>query len=121
MESVIIVIRFCRIEENGRRDGEKIRHLQPLPGIAVRSIIVLWNFPILRGGCTSDTQAYTAMDIIARKRRMEGYNVLFPIGYDAFGLTENYAINNQYIPEKLPNNIERFTSQLRCWDTAKLG
>ncbi len=42
---------------------------------------------------------YTAMDVVARKKRMDGYNVLFPIGYDAFGLpTENYAIKNTSTP-----------------------
>ena len=57
----------------------------------------------------------TAMDIIARKRRMEGYNVLFPIGYDAFGLpTENYAIKNHIHPAIVTeNNIKRFRSQLK--------
>jgi leucyl-tRNA synthetase len=69
------------------------------------------------------------MDIVARKRRMEGYNVLYPIGYDAFGLpTENYAIKNRMHPRDVTKrNIARFTQQLqmlgysfdwdRCVDT----
>ncbi|NLF27851.1 MAG: leucine--tRNA ligase, partial [Clostridiales bacterium] len=57
----------------------------------------------------------TAMDIIARKRRMEGYNVLFPIGYDAFGLpTENYAIKNKIHPAIVTEkNVKRFRTQLK--------
>ena len=57
----------------------------------------------------------TAMDIIARKRRMEGYNVLFPIGWDAFGLpTENYAIKNKVHPAAVTQrNIDHFRSQLK--------
>ena len=57
----------------------------------------------------------TAMDIIARKRRMQGYNVLFPIGWDAFGLpTENYAIKNHVHPAKVTKeNIDHFRSQLQ--------
>ena len=58
---------------------------------------------------------YTAMDIVSRKRRMQGYNVLFPIGWDAFGLpTENYAIKNHIHPSIVTkNNIEHFTKQLK--------
>ena len=54
---------------------------------------------------------YTAMDVVARKKRMDGYNVLFPIGYDAFGLpTENYAIKNHIHPAKVTkDNIANFT------------
>lgn len=58
---------------------------------------------------------YTAMDIVSRKRRMQGYNVLFPIGWDAFGLpTENYAIKNHIHPTIVTkNNIAHFTEQLK--------
>ncbi len=69
---------------------------------------------------------FTAMDIICRKKRMQGYNVLFPIGFDAFGLpTENYAIKNHIHPAIVTkNNIENFTRQLKMlgygfdWDRA---
>ena len=58
---------------------------------------------------------FTAMDVICRKRRLEGYNVLFPIGYDAFGLpTENYAIKTGIHPTIVTaQNIARFRSQLK--------
>ena len=57
---------------------------------------------------------YTALDIVARKRRMQGYNVLYPMGWDAFGLpTENYAIKNQIHPKEVTrNNVARFKEQL---------
>ena len=58
---------------------------------------------------------YTALDIVARKRRMQGYNVLYPIGWDAFGLpTENYAIKNHVHPAEITKkNIARFKQQIR--------
>ena len=60
-------------------------------------------------------RSYTALDIIARKRRMEGYNVLYPIGWDAFGLpTENFAIKNKVHPKIVTaKNIANFTRQLK--------
>ena len=53
---------------------------------------------------------YTALDIVARKRRMQGYNVLYPMGWDAFGLpTENYAIKNKIHPKEVTKqNVARF-------------
>ena len=76
-----------------------------------------WSSPIPRaqGLHVGHPRSNTAMDIIARKRRMEGYNVLFPIGYDAFGLpTENYAIKNHIHPAIVTEqNIARFRSQLK--------
>ena len=60
-------------------------------------------------------RSYTALDIVARKRRLEGYNVLYPIGWDAFGLpTENFAIKNHVHPaEVTKKNIARFKQQLK--------
>ncbi len=60
-------------------------------------------------------RSYTALDIIARKRRMQGYNVLYPMGWDAFGLpTENFAIKNHIHPEIVTkNNVARFKQQLK--------
>ena len=68
----------------------------------------------LHGLHVGHPRPYTAMDVIARKKRMDGYNVLFPIGYDAFGLpTENFAIKNHIHPAKVTkDNIANFTRQL---------
>ena len=61
--------------------------------------LIEFPYPSGAGLHVGHPRSNTAMDIIARKRRMEGYNVLFPIGYDAFGLpTENYAIKNHIHP-----------------------
>ena len=64
----------------------------------------------------SHPRPYTALDIVARKRRMQGYNVLFPMGWDAFGLpTENYAIKNKIHPAIVTkNNVARFKQQLKA-------
>ncbi len=77
--------------------------------------LIEFPYPSGDGLHVGHPRPYTAMDIICRKRRMEGYNVLFPIGYDAFGLpTENYAIKNHVHPKDVTKrNIERFTSQLK--------
>ena len=60
-------------------------------------------------------KAYSGLEVVSRKRRMQGYNVLFPIGFDAFGLpTENYAIKTGIHPRKVTDmNIAKFTSQLK--------
>ncbi|MBM6919157.1 leucine--tRNA ligase [Intestinimonas butyriciproducens] len=77
--------------------------------------LVEFPYPSGQGLHVGHPRPYTAMDIVARKRRMEGYNVLFPMGWDAFGLpTENYAIKNHVHPEEVTRqNVARFKSQLR--------
>ncbi len=77
--------------------------------------LVEFPYPSGQGLHVGHPRPYTAMDIITRKRRMDGYNVLFPIGFDAFGLpTENYAIKNHIHPAVVTkNNIANFTSQLK--------
>ena len=76
--------------------------------------LVEFPYPSGQGLHVGHPRPYTAMDIVARKRRMEGYNVLFPMGWDAFGLpTENYAIKNHIHPEEVTKqNVARFKSQL---------
>lgn len=76
--------------------------------------LVEFPYPSGQGLHVGHPRPYTAMDIVARKRRMEGYNVLFPMGWDAFGLpTENYAIKNHVHPEEVTKqNVARFKSQL---------
>lgn len=77
--------------------------------------LVEFPYPSGEGLHVGHARPYTAMDIVARKRRREGYNVLFPIGWDAFGLpTENYAIKNRIHPAEVTRrNVERFKSQCR--------
>ncbi len=78
--------------------------------------LIEWPYPSGQGLHVGHPRSYTAMDIIARKRRMEGYNVLFPIGFDAFGLpAENYAIKNHIHPKiTTENNINHFREQLKA-------
>ncbi len=77
--------------------------------------LVEFPYPSGQGLHVGHPRPYTAMDIITRKKRMQGYNVLFPIGFDAFGLpTENYAIKNHIHPAKVTHdNIQNFTKQLK--------
>ena len=77
--------------------------------------LIEFPYPSGDGLHVGHPRPYTAMDIVARKRRMEGENVLFPIGFDAFGLpTENYAIANHMHPRDVTRrNIERFSKQLQ--------
>ena len=76
--------------------------------------LVEFPYPSGQGLHVGHARPYTAMDVVARKKRMDGYNVLFPMGYDAFGLpTENYAIKNHIHPAKVTHdNIENFSKQL---------
>ena len=77
--------------------------------------MIEFPYPSGQGLHVGHPRPFTAMDVIARKRRLEGYNVLYPIGYDAFGLpTENYAIKTGIHPAKVTHdNIIRFRSQLQ--------
>ena len=76
--------------------------------------LVEFPYPSGQGLHVGHPRPYTALDIVARKRRMQGYNVLYPMGWDAFGLpTENYAIKNHIHPKIVTkNNVERFKGQL---------
>ncbi|MGN0612376.1 MAG: leucine--tRNA ligase [Porcipelethomonas sp.] len=77
--------------------------------------LVEFPYPSGQGLHIGHPRPYTAMDIVSRKRRLEGYNVLFPMGWDAFGLpTENYAIKNKIHPAVVTEkNISRFKEQLK--------
>ena len=78
--------------------------------------LIEFPFPSGQGLHVGHTRPYTAMDVIARKKRMQGWNVLFPMGYDAFGLpTENYAIKNHVHPRAVTErNVGVFRSQLQA-------
>ena len=92
----------CFKAENGS-DKEKFYALVEFP------------YPSGQGLHVGHPRSYTALDIVARKKRMQGYNVLYPMGWDAFGLpTENFAIKNHVHPaEVTKKNIARFKSQLK--------
>ena len=77
--------------------------------------LVEFPYPSGQGLHVGHPRPYTALDIISRKRRMQGYNVLFPMGWDAFGLpTENYAIKNHIHPKTVTeNNVAHFKAQLK--------
>lgn len=78
--------------------------------------LVEFPYPSGAGLHVGHPRSYTALDIVARKRRMQGYNVLYPMGWDAFGLpTENFAIQNHVHPaEVTKKNVARFKSQLQA-------
>ena len=78
--------------------------------------LVEFPYPSGQGLHVGHPRPYTALDIVSRKKRMEGYNVLFPMGWDAFGLpTENYAIKNKIHPRIVTErNVARFKSQLKA-------
>ena len=77
--------------------------------------LVEFPYPSGQGLHVGHPRSYTALDIVARKRRLQGYNVLYPMGWDAFGLpTENFAIKNHIHPEIVTkNNVARFKQQLK--------
>ena len=78
--------------------------------------LIEFPYPSGAGMHVGHVRAFTSMEVISRKRRMEGYNVLFPIGFDAFGLpTENYAIKTKTHPRKITDkNIDTFINQLKA-------
>ncbi len=77
--------------------------------------LIEFPYPSGQGLHVGHPRPYTALDVVARKRRMQGYNVLYPIGWDAFGLpAENYAIKNHVHPEGITrDNIARFSRQIK--------
>ena len=78
--------------------------------------LVEFPYPSGQGLHVGHPRSYTALDIVARKKRLQGYNVLYPMGWDAFGLpTENYALKNHINPEIVTaQNVARFKSQLQA-------
>ena len=109
---------FERIEKKWQAIWEEKKPYAAVTGDKSREkfyALIEFPYPSAAGLHVGHPRPYTAMDIIARKKRMEGKNVLFPMGYDAFGLpTENYAIKNHIHPATVTkSNIENFTRQLK--------
>ena len=108
---------FARIEKKWQAKWEETKPYAAETGSDKPKFYGLIEFPYPSGQGlhVGHPRPFTAMDIVTRKKRMEGYNVLFPIGFDAFGLpTENYAIKNHVHPATVTrNNIQNFTRQLK--------
>ncbi|MCD8050866.1 MAG: leucine--tRNA ligase [Clostridiales bacterium] len=108
---------FTAIEKKWQKKWQDAKAFQAVTGDTTRPKwygLVEFPYPSGAGLHVGHPRPYTAMDVVARKKRMDGYNVLFPIGYDAFGLpTENYAIKNHVHPATVTQqNIKNFTRQL---------
>lgn len=108
---------FKAIEKKWQDKWEEAGAFHAESGSSKPKYFAMIEFPYPSGAGlhVGHPRSYTALDIIARKRRMEGYNVLYPIGYDAFGLpTENFAIKNKVHPKIVTEqNIANFTRQLK--------
>ena len=109
---------FTAIENKWQKRWEAEKLYQAQTGSDKKKFYALVEFPYPSGAGlhVGHARPYTAMDVIARKHRMQGENVLFPIGYDAFGLpTENYAIKNHIHPRIVTEqNVKVFRSQLKA-------
>ncbi len=108
---------FASIEKKWQEKWEKagIFHAEDLSPKKKFYGLVEFPYPSGAGMHVGHIKAYAGLEVISRKRRMEGYNVMFPLGFDAFGLpTENYAIKTGIHPRQVTdNNIARFTQQLK--------
>lgn len=109
---------YSEIEKKWQKKWEDENVFKAVTGSDKPKYYTLVEFPYPSGAGlhVGHPRGYTAMDIISRKRRMEGYNVLFPIGWDAFGLpTENYAIKTGIHPRVATDkNIAHFREQLKA-------
>ena len=109
---------FAAIEKKWQENWEKTKPYRAVTGDKTRKKfygLIEFPYPSAQGLHVGHPRPFTAIDIVTRKKRMEGYNVLFPIGYDAFGLpTENFAIKNHIHPAIVTHdNIANFTRQLK--------
>ena len=108
---------FKRIEYKWQQKWEeaKIFHAEDISDKPKFYGLVEFPYPSGAGMHVGHIKAYSSLEVISRKRRMEGYNVLFPIGFDAYGLpTENYAIKTNTHPREITDiNIEKFSNQLK--------
>lgn len=112
-----MVYDFSLIEKKWQKVWEEKKAFRAVDGSDKKKFYALVEFPYPSGAGmhVGHIKAYSGLEVISRKRRMEGYNVLFPIGWDAFGLnTENYAIKTNTHPRKVTmDNVAHFTSQLK--------
>ncbi len=108
---------FKEIEKKWQKYWDENKCFKAKDDYSMKKFYSLVEFPYPSGAGmhVGHVKAYSGLEVISRKRRMEGYNVLFPIGFDAFGLpTENYAIKTNTHPRIVTdNNIKRFTEQLK--------
>ena len=108
---------FKRIEEKWQKRWEDEKAFVASEDRSKPKFYGLVEFPYPSGAGmhVGHIKAYSGLEVISRKRRMQGYNVLFPMGFDAYGLpTENYAVKTGIHPRKVTDmNIARFTSQLK--------
>ena len=109
---------FTKIEKKWQDRWEELQPFRAVDDYSRKKFYALIEFPYpsAQGLHVGHPRPYTAMDIVSRKRRLEGYNVLFPMGWDAFGLpTENYAIKNKIHPAIVTkDNIARFKAQIQA-------
>ena len=108
---------FKNVEQKWQEkwESEGVFHAQDNSDKKKFYALVEFPYPSGAGMHVGHIKAYSGLEVVSRKRRLEGYNVLFPIGFDAYGLpTENYAIKTGIHPRKVTDmNIEKFTSQLK--------
>ena len=113
---------FARIEKKwqDRWEAEGVFHAQQpeagqVPDKPKYYCLVEFPYPSGEGLHVGHPRSYTALDLVARKKRLEGWNVLYPMGWDAFGLpTENYAVKHKIHPAIVTkNNIARYKQQLQ--------
>ncbi|WP_337593745.1 leucine--tRNA ligase [Vescimonas sp.] len=109
---------FAAIEKKWQDNWEKTKPYCAVTGDKTRKKfygLIEFPYPSAAGLHVGHPRPFTALDVVTRKKRMEGYNVLFPIGFDAFGLpTENFAIKNHVHPAVVTQeNIKNFTRQLK--------
>ena len=108
---------FSAIEQKWQKKWEEAGVFHAEDGSSKPKFYALVEFPYPSGAGmhVGHIKAYSGLEVVSRKRRMQGYNVLFPIGFDAYGLpTENYAIKTGIHPRKVTDmNIEKFSSQLK--------
>ena len=108
---------FSAVEQKWQKKWEDAGVFHAEDGSEKPKFYALVEFPYPSGAGmhVGHIKAYSGLEVVSRKRRMQGYNVLFPIGFDAYGLpTENYAIKTGIHPRKVTDmNIEKFSSQLK--------